>query len=83
MACDTTLCETYLPQLQAAYYGLLTGDRKTSFKYRERTITYQSVNDSILKELKSEMIRLEGICGCKASARRKPLRLGRGINCGC
>jgi len=76
MACNTELCEQWLPELQAAYYGFLTGKRQTSFKYRERTITYQSVSDTVLKEMKAEIMRLETACGCADNGRKKPLRLG-------
>jgi len=77
MACDPNECSELLPGLKAAYYALLSGERKTSFKYRERTITYQSASPVVMAELKSEIMRLETKCGCSSNGRRKPLRLGR------
>jgi len=84
MACDPNECTELLPELKAAYYALLAGNRKTSFRYRERTITYQSATPAIMAELKSEIMRLETKCGCRSSGRLKPLRLGRARGrCGC
>jgi hypothetical protein len=77
MACDPNECSELLPKLKAAYYALLSGDRKTSFRYRERTITYQAATPAIMAELKNEIMRLETKCGCGANGRRRPLRLGR------
>jgi len=75
MACDPTECTELLPKLKAAYYAFLAGDRETSVRYRERTITYQSATPAILAELKNEIMRLETKCGCSENGRRKPLRL--------
>ena len=72
MACDPTECTDLLPKLKAAYYAFLAGDRKTSVRYRDRTITYQSATPAILAELKTEIMRLETKCGCAENGRRKP-----------
>lgn len=77
MACDPNECSELLPKLKAAYYALLAGERKTSFKYRERTITYASTSEAQMNALKAEIMRLETKCGCKENGRLKPLRLGR------
>ncbi len=78
MACDPNECSELLPKIKAAYYALLAGERKTSFKYRERTITYQAASPGIMLQLKTELMRLESKCGCSSNGRLKPLRLGRG-----
>ena len=85
MACDPNECTELLPQLKAAYYAFLAGDRKTSVRYKDRTITYQSATAAVMAELKQEIMRLETKCGCKENGRLKPLGLftrGR-RRCGC
>lgn len=83
MACDPNECNELLPNLKAAYYAFLAGDRKTSVRYKDRTITYQAATPAILAELKQEIMRLETKCGCKKNGRLKPLRLGVGRRFGC
>ena len=85
MVCDPGECAVLLPLLKEAYYSLLRGERKTSVRYKERTITYSSTSDKQMDMLRAEIMRLETKCGCAANGRKKPVglfRRGR-TRCGC